>query len=409
MAVKWVSSRFPGVRFYEHATRKHGVKLDRYFAIRAQVDGKRREEGLGWASEGWTEQKASTVLAELKKAHSTGEGAHTLAEKRGQAAAERKAREEEQLVLEKSMLSLTDLWPQYLEVAESTKKPESIRREKELWSLWVAPAVGSKPLRQISALDLERMKKKMSDAGRAPRSIQYALALVRQVFNFARKAGFFDGDHPVHQVSKTRVVNQRVRFLTPEEASRLLSALAAISMDVHDQSLLSLYCGCRWGEITSLTWGQIDEGGDCIHLLDTKHGQRSVPMTSEVREMLQRRRQEANEARPDVMVFPTRRGGPVRQVSESFNRVLAALGFNDGLSDRRQRVCFHSLRHSYASWLVMAGAPLYTVAKLMGHSTLAMTERYAHLAPDHVREAVANLEAFGKARNGGKVVSLKGA
>ena len=58
MPVQWQSTGFPGVRFYKHPNRKHGVKYDRYFAIRYQHDGKRREEGLGWSSEGWTAEKA---------------------------------------------------------------------------------------------------------------------------------------------------------------------------------------------------------------------------------------------------------------------------------------------------------------------------------------------------------------
>jgi len=406
---EWITSRtHRGVRFREHPTRSHGVRPDRYFMIRFQVGGQRREEALGWASEGWSEQRAFLEMAKLKEAAKTGEGPASLAEKRAAVEAKRQAEAEEAARLERENVTLEAIWPGYLEVATATKKPESVRRELDLWRLWISPALGRKALRKITALDLERMKKSMADAGRAPRSIQYALAVVRQIFNYARKAGFFEGDHPIRQVSKTKVVNQRVRFLTPEEAGRLLEALAGVSMDVHDQTLLSLYCGCRWGEVISLTWGQVDAGGCCIHLLDTKSGQRSVPMPSEVQVMLERRRGEAFGVRADSMVFPTRSGVPVRQVSESFNRTVNALGFNEGLTDRRQRVCFHTMRHSYASWLVMAGAPLYTVAKLMGHSTLSMTERYAHLAPDHVREAVASLEAFGKARAGGKVVRLGG-
>ena len=57
MAMQWQRTKFPGVRYREHPTRKHGLHRDRYFAIRAQVDGKRREEGLGWASKGWNAQK----------------------------------------------------------------------------------------------------------------------------------------------------------------------------------------------------------------------------------------------------------------------------------------------------------------------------------------------------------------
>ncbi|MFH1021643.1 MAG: hypothetical protein V1782_13690 [Pseudomonadota bacterium] len=79
---KWQSSGARGVRFYEHDTRKHGVRKDRYFAIRYQHEGKRREEGLGWSSEGWTEKKAAAILAELQENHRRGSGPRTLQERR---------------------------------------------------------------------------------------------------------------------------------------------------------------------------------------------------------------------------------------------------------------------------------------------------------------------------------------
>lgn len=82
MPVEWKGTKFQGVRFYENLTRKHGVKFDRYYAIRYQTKGKRIEEGLGWSSEGWTEEKAALKLAELKAAAKTGEGPARLAEKR---------------------------------------------------------------------------------------------------------------------------------------------------------------------------------------------------------------------------------------------------------------------------------------------------------------------------------------
>jgi len=69
MAAKWIGTKFKGVRYYEHPTRKHGVKKDRYLAIRYQIDGKRIEEGIGWTSErdpeddqNWTEAKAALIL-----------------------------------------------------------------------------------------------------------------------------------------------------------------------------------------------------------------------------------------------------------------------------------------------------------------------------------------------------------
>ena len=63
------------------------------------------------------------------------------------------------------------------------------------------------------------------------------------------------------------------------------------------------------------------------------------------------------------------------------------------MKDARRRVVFHTLRHTFASWLAIQGTPLYTIAKLMGHKSISMSERYAHLSPDHKRDAVNGLEA----------------
>jgi len=82
----------PGVRYYEHEERKHGIRKDRYFFIRFQVDGKRREEGLGWSSEGWTVEKAVQCLMKFKNAAKTGDGPRSfreLRERERQAAAKK--------------------------------------------------------------------------------------------------------------------------------------------------------------------------------------------------------------------------------------------------------------------------------------------------------------------------------
>jgi integrase len=70
------------------------------------------------------------------------------------------------------------------------------------------------------------------------------------------------------------------------------------------------------------------------------------------------------------------------------------LALNEGISDNRQKVVIHTTRHTFASWLVQKGTPLYTVSKLMGHSSIRMTERYAHLAPDTQRAAAMELEGI---------------
>ena len=85
MACQWFKTQYPGIRYREHKTRKHSGKPDRYFTMYYKLNGKLKEEGLGWSSEEWNAQKASIQLSELKKAQTTGEGACTLQEKRDQA------------------------------------------------------------------------------------------------------------------------------------------------------------------------------------------------------------------------------------------------------------------------------------------------------------------------------------
>lgn len=407
MAVTWVKTNYPGVRFYEHATRKHGVQKDKYFAIRFQAGGKRREEGLGWSSEGWSAAKASQALAELKKAATTGEGACSLAEKRQKAEEKRQAEAEAHAQVERDNVTFGHVFLEdYFPIAKKNKAERSWQKEDQCYRLWIAPVLADKPIKDIVPIHLERIKKNMVDAGRAPRSIAYCLAVVRQVFNFARDHDLFAGVNPVTKVKKPSADNRRLRFLTHEEADRLLEALAERSPQVHDQALLSLHCGLRAGEIFALTWGDVDMERGVLALRDTKSGKTRVAiMTDAVRTMLEGRERGGHAS----LIFPARGGGKIVQVSDAFNRTVQALGLNDGVEDSRQKVVFHSLRHTFASWLVEQGVDLYTVKELMGHCSLSMTERYSHLSPDKMRRAVKTLEAgIARARASGKVVRLGG-
>jgi site-specific recombinase XerD len=111
-------------------------------------------------------------------------------------------------------------------------------------------------------------------------------------------------------------------------------------------------------------------------------------MTQDAKNMLENRKSSSK----SEIVFLSRTGEKVTEVSNAFARAVERLGFNDGVTDRRQKVVFHTLRHTYASWLVMSGVDLYTVQRLMGHSTISMTERYSHLAPDHLKKAISIFE-----------------
>lgn len=168
----------------------------------------------------------------------------------------------------------------------------------------------------------------------------------------------------------------------------LLKELSLRSPDWHDIALLSLYAGLRAGEIFKLTWEHVSWSTDRLFIADPKNGDgRFEPMHDLVKAMLQRRYKTDNTG----YVFKSRNGGQIKEVSDTFERAIEKLGFNKGITDDRQKLVFHSLRHTYASWLVMNGVDLYTTQKLMGHKSIQMTQRYAHLAPGHLDRAVQGL------------------
>lgn len=387
----WQSTNFPGVRFRTHETRKHGVGPDKYFAIRAQVEGVRHEEGCGWASQGMTAKKASLILADLKKNHLVGEGPKTLAEKRNIESERRAAEEVTKQKAEAESLTFAEFFKaHYLPLAAADKTPRTISREESFFRVWLSPAFGNKPLKKILALDMERLKKAMTEGGQSPRSTEYALAVVRQVFNRAKHLGMFDGSQPTEKVKRPRYDNKRDRFLTKAEADRLLDALKARSDLAYEMTLISLYAGLRLGEILNLAWGCVDLENGFLRVVDTKSGRnRNVPLAPILKDLF------SGKARggPDDFVFPARGGKKPVFLTAAFPRTVIDLGLNAGITDPRQKISFHSMRHTFASWLAGAGCDMFTLQKLLGHETPQMTQRYSHLSPDSLKSAIGLLES----------------
>ncbi len=288
------------------------------------------------------------------------------------------------------------------------KEKKSYSREETLFRLWILPVIGKKSLHNISPFDIEKVKKEMTKSDKSPRTIEYALAVIRQVFNKAIEWGVYNGVNPVTKVKKPKKDNRRVRFLTREEAKRLLDELRKHSKQIYEMAYLSLYTGMRFGEIANLTWQDIDFQNDIITIKDPKNNTGRVAyITQELKNMLMDKQKREKPENLSELVFKQQSGYKYKQIPQTFATVVKTLGLNNNITDPRDKVVFHTLRHTFASWLAINGTPIYTIKELMGHKSLAMTERYSHLIPDIKREAVEGLSKMAENNNTEKRQELK--
>ena len=405
MGYIWITAK-EGVRYREHPERKLGVGYDRYYTIRyRKPDGKRVEEMLGWASKtGMTVKKASAEMARLISNHTTGTGPATLSEARDlKAQADKEASRNKKKEAVKNM-TFSEIFALFLVASKDKKKnPRSWKREEQLARIHIFPVVGSLPLSKIANVPhLRTLQKNMEVKGLSPASIRYALHVVRIVFHFAMDEGYFTGINPALERSKRAISknrtgieypqedNKKERWLSREESSLLMQELAKRSGEVHDIAMLALYAGLRFGEIAKLTWGNVDLFKGEMRLRQTKNGKdRTAFMTPDIQAMFVRR----GPGEPGKLVFPARGtdNKPHYMISHIYYDTVKKL-FNAGIFDKRQWVNFHTLRHTFASWLVKDGTDIYQVKELLGHGDLKMTERYAHNKQEELKQAVKNLQ-----------------
>ncbi len=169
----------------------------------------------------------------------------------------------------------------------------------------------------------------------------------------------------------------RTRFLTPEEAERLLSRL---SMDHHAFASFLLNTGCRIGEALALEWKDVQADRVTLRWETTK-GKKSrvLGLNRQAKAALEWGRSQGWSRPWQCINYDGFHSG--------FMRAKAEIGLKDD-----PEVVPHILRHTYASWLVQRGVSLQVVSKLLGHSTITMTMRYAHLAPDDLLTVNAMLD-----------------
>ncbi|EMN3631304.1 TPA: DUF4102 domain-containing protein [Pseudomonas aeruginosa] len=273
-------------------------------------------------------------------------------------------------------------------------------------------AIMGKRLNEISQRDLESQRMAWLKAGNTDSTANRKMASMRGALSRAIEWGFLT-EHPMTRLKQLKTDRKgRIRYLLPDEEARLRQALDDRQETIQAERdsankwreerhkellpdlkkvtfpdhlkplvLLSLNTGMRRGEVFNLTWADIDLKNKLITVEgDTsKSGQtRHIPMNKETVATIEGWRKQ--HPRNSGYVFPGKDGKRLDNVKKSWDGLLKLA--------RIESFRWHDLRHTFASKLVMAGVPLNTVRELLGHSDLAMTLRYAHLAPDSKAAAV---------------------
>jgi site-specific recombinase XerD len=251
---------------------------------------------------------------------------------------------------------------------------------------WTA-ALGTRPVRQIVPSELARYVARRQEDGKAPATINRELAFLKRLFTIAITDGLAD-TNPVKRIPFFTENNARIRYLTEEEEPRLHEE---IGDEEWSKVAFAMHTGFRQGNQFALEWANgVNFDAGTITARKPKGGtDYTVPMNDTVRDLLR--------ALPSRLksryVFPSSTGRTPMGSQNFLHRVFVPALRKAKIDDFH----WHDLRHTFASRLVMAGVDLRTVQELMGHKTLAMTLRYAHLSPAHQRDAVRRLDACGKA------------
>ena len=228
---------------------------------------------------------------------------------------------------------------------------------------------------------------------RAPATANRYLAALSHVFTMAVNEWQWVEDNPLRKVRKRKEPKGRVRYLTDEERSNLLSAcMQSKNKFLYTIVILALSTGMRLREALYLKWSDIDFERKRMILNETKNEERRSASLTGLAFDLMKELSEEKKSVESVFVFPSKfnKGKTPVDIRKAWLNALKAANIED--------FRFHDNRHSTASYLAMNSASLAEIAEVLGQKTLQMVKRYAHLSEQHTANVVASMNAkiFGK-------------
>ncbi len=286
-------------------------------------------------------------------------------------------------------LTLEEATCRYLETVTYTKSSRENTKKSEAYAMKALLRVFSsdKRLEAIQASEIATWRDQMIASGLSHATVNRYLALLRAVLNRAHSE--WNALQFVPRFKLLPLTNNRCRFLSEEEEERILEV-----SPTHLKSLVIILIdtGARLSEALDVTWSDVDLRSDrrsSITLQRTKNGMpRRIPLTLRSHSLLMGMRIDSDDLHQPVFLYRASKNAEAVPYRKPFGSWKTAL--------RRAKVDqtfrMHDLRHTFASRLVSRGVPVFDVSKLLGHKSISMTMRYAHLAPEAYESAIERLE-----------------
>ncbi len=282
-----------------------------------------------------------------------------------------------------SKISYGALIDRYLKEHSAVRKSAESQREDFYIARELRAQFGQLLLKDIIPDVVSPWIETLNRKGKAASTINHRITFLKHSLTMAKRWNYVR-HNPLSDIKRLTEPPGRLVYLKPEELERLIAELPEYQRPI---VIMAAHTGMRRGEIFSLTWEQVNLAQRVATLPRTKNQEvRGVPLNLTVVELLRdlmRERARRGYTSPFVFVNPLT-ADRWRDLGRAFRQAVKRANL-EGMR-------FHDLRHTAASWMVMSGVDLLTVADILGHKDTRMTERYSHLSPAHRLNAVAALD-----------------
>ena len=264
-------------------------------------------------------------------------------------------------------------------------KPRTAKEYRRNLKLFILPALGRFKVTEVTRADVARFHHEFRDT---PYQSNRNLEIVSKMFNLAEMWGLRpDGSNPCRHVKKYKE-EKRERYLSADEMARLGEVLRQCEQEgIESGSTINLirllvFTGCRLSEIQILKWDYVDLDNGVLRLPDSKSGEKIVHIGEAAARILSG----VERLDDNPWVIPGKlQNTHLQEPQRPWRRIRARAGLDN--------VRIHDLRHTFASVAVSGGQGLPMIGKMLGHTQVQTTARYAHLATDPIKQATADVSA----------------